>query len=147
MAKIRADLLVVAQGLAESRTKAQALILAGVVLDAQGRHIEKAGEQLAEDTVLRIQGEGIRYVSRGGMKMEGALKEFEVTIKDKICLDVGASTGGFTDCLLQHGARRVYALDVGYGQMAWSLSQDERVVVLDRTNIREAESDLIPEKC
>ena len=142
--KLRLDRLLVDRGLAESRERAQVLILAGRVL-VNGQKREKAGMLVAEDAVLRIIGEPLPFVSRGGLKLEAALKEFRITVEDKVALDVGASTGGFTDCLLQHGVKKVYAVDVGYGQMAWKLRQDHRVVTIERTNIREIDPSLLPE--
>lgn len=120
------------------------MILAGKVL-VNGQKIEKAGALVPEDADIRIIGKPLPYVSRGGLKLEAALKEFHISVKDKVVLDVGASTGGFTDCLLQHGCRKVYAVDVGYGQLAWKLRQDPRVISIERTNIREIEPQLIPE--
>ena len=145
--KERADILVVEQGLADSRTRAQALILAGAVIGPGDRRIEKPGEKLEEGAELRLKGQPLPYVSRGGLKLEAALNEFEIEVADAVCLDVGASTGGFTDCLLQRGAAKVYAVDVGYGQMAWALRQDPRVVVLERSNIRHLPAESIPEPC
>jgi len=133
------------RGLAESREKAQAIIIAGQVL-VNGQKQDKAGALVPEDADIRILGETLRYVSRGGLKLEAALREFHVSVEGKTALDVGASTGGFTDCLLQRGAAKVYAIDVGYGQMAWKLRQDPRVVVVERTNIREVEPSVIPER-
>ena len=115
--KLRLDRLLVDRGLAESRERAQVLIFAGQVL-VNGQKREKAGMLVAEDAILRIIGEKPPFVSRGGLKLDAALKEFRITVEDKVALDVGASTGGFTDCLLQHGVKKVYAVDVGYGQMA-----------------------------
>ncbi len=145
--KKRADILMVEQGLAPSRTKAQALILAGKLLGPNGEHIKKAGDSLFEDTELRLQGKSLDYVSRGGLKLEAPLDEFNIDVTHQTCLDIGASTGGFTDCLLQRGAEKVFAVDVGYGQMAWSLRQDPRVVVIERENIRTIDAALIPEPC
>jgi 23S rRNA (cytidine1920-2'-O)/16S rRNA (cytidine1409-2'-O)-methyltransferase len=142
--KIRIDRLLVLRGLAESREKAQAIILAGQVL-VNGQKQDKAGAAVPEDSELRILGDSLRYVSRGGLKLEAALREFAISTTGKVALDIGASTGGFTDCLLQQGARKVYAVDVGYGQMAWKLRQDPRVAVIERTNIRELDPALIPE--
>jgi 23S rRNA (cytidine1920-2'-O)/16S rRNA (cytidine1409-2'-O)-methyltransferase len=140
--KNRADVWLVERGLAESREKAKALIMAGVVL-AGTRRIDKAGDNLseAEAATLLLKGNAaIKYVSRGGLKLEKALDEFGINPGGMLALDVGASTGGFTDCLLQRGARKVIALDVGHSQLAWSLRQDERVYVLDKTNMRYVES-------
>lgn len=134
--KVRADILVVEQGLAPTRSKAQALILAGSIVTLDGMRIDKAGTALESSVELRLKGEPLRYVSRGGIKLEEALKEFQVDPTGRIAMDVGSSTGGFTDCLLQHGAAKVYAVDVGSNQLAWSLRSDVRVVSLEKTNIR-----------
>jgi len=142
--KIRLDRLLVARGFVESRERGHALILAGQVL-VNGQKQDKAGALVPEDAGIRILGEVIPYVSRGGLKLEGALKGFKISVKGKTALDVGASTGGFTDCLLQHGAEKVYAVDVGYGQLAWKLRQDPRVITIERVNIRDIASSLIPE--
>ena len=133
--KVRADLLVVRQGLAESRSKARALIMAGEVRVGTER-VEKPGQLLPADAVLRLKGSGLRYVSRGGLKLEAGLEAFRIDPTGQRCLDAGASTGGFTDCLLQHGAREVVAVDVGYGQLHHRLRQDPRVRVMERTNAR-----------
>ena len=133
--KIRLDKLLVDRGLAASRERAQALILAGKVL-VDNQKLEKAGVQVAEDAVIRLLGEDLRYVSRGGLKLERALDHWKIDVAGKVCLDVGASTGGFTDCLLQHGAARVIAIDTGYGQMDFKLRQDPRVRLLEKTNAR-----------
>ena len=129
--KVRVDLLLVERGLAPSRERAQALLLAGQVR-VNGTNMAKAGTQVATDSRIEIVGETLRYSSRGGLKLEGALKDFHVNPQDKVCLDVGSSTGGFTDCLLQNGARRVYAVDVTIDQLDWKLRQDSRVVTLER---------------
>jgi len=142
--KLRLDVLLAERGLAESREKAQAIIFAGQVL-VNGQKQDKAGASVPEDVEIRILGETLRYVGRGGLKLEAALKEFSVPVHGKIALDVGASTGGFTDCMLQHGSQKVYAVDVGYGQLAWKLRQDPRVVVIERVNIRDMAPSLIPE--
>jgi len=142
--KVRLDLLLVERGFAESREKAQAIIAAGQIL-VNGQKQDKAGAPVQEDADIRILGETLPYVGRGGLKLEAALKEFSIVVQGKTALDVGASTGGFTDCLLQHGAAKVYAVDVGYGQMAWKIRQDPRVVVIERTNIRDMDVALIPE--
>ena len=141
--KLRLDELVVARGLAETRTKAQALILAGRVL-VDDRPADKPGGRFAEDAALRLRGEERRYVSRGGEKLAGALADLGVSITGKRCLDVGASTGGFTDCLLQHGAAHVIALDVGYGQLDVRLRSDPRVSVIERVNAREMTAQHVP---
>ena len=145
--RCRADVLLVAQGLAPTRARAQALILAGAVLADNGFRVEKPGSLMLTSATLRLKGEPLPYVSRGGLKLAAALKTFAVQPVGLTCLDVGASTGGFTDCLLQHGARRVYAIDVGYGQLAWSLRQDPRVTVIERCNVRTAPAEQIPELC
>ncbi len=142
--RVRLDRLLAERGFAESREKAQALIFAGQVL-VQEQKIDKAGALVPQDAEIRILGEVLPYVSRGGLKLERALEEFRVSIPGKTALDIGASTGGFTDCLLQHGCAKVYAVDVGYGQIAWKLRQDPRVVVIERTNIRAMEPSVIPE--
>lgn len=133
--KLRADQLLVTRGLAESRAKAQALILAGQVY-AGDRKIAKAGDLLDAEAEIQLKGKEHPWVSRGGMKLAHALEHFALTLRDPVVLDVGASTGGFTDVALHHGAARVYAVDVGHGQLAWKLRQDPRVVVLERTNAR-----------
>jgi 23S rRNA (cytidine1920-2'-O)/16S rRNA (cytidine1409-2'-O)-methyltransferase len=142
--KVRIDRLLVDRGLVESRERGHALILAGQIL-VNGQKQDKAGALVPEDAELRILGEVIPYVSRGGLKLAAALKEFGLSADGKIALDVGASTGGFTDCLLQHGAKKVYAVDVGYGQMAWKIRQDPRVTTIERVNIRAIEPALVPE--
>ena len=145
MAKERLDKLLFHLGLVTSRERARALILAGqVIVDEQ--RIDKAGTQVSLDADIRIKGEDLRYVSRGGLKLEKALQEFDPQVQDCVALDVGASTGGFTDCLLQHGARRVFAVDVGYGQLAWKLREDERVVNMERCNIRHLNPEQLPER-
>jgi 23S rRNA (cytidine1920-2'-O)/16S rRNA (cytidine1409-2'-O)-methyltransferase len=133
--KIRLDLLLVDRGICQTRERARALIMSGAVLVGETK-MDKAGDLVSPDTEIRIEGEDNPYVSRGGLKLKGALTAFDINVKDLIALDVGASTGGFTDCLLQEGARKVYAIDVGYGQLAWKLRTEERVVNLERTNIR-----------
>ena len=140
----RADQCLVDQGLAESRSKAQALIMAGVVY-AGTRRVAKPGENIAVDAELTVKGRDHPWVSRGGLKLERGLSEFGIDPTGLTCLDIGASTGGFTHVLLHHGAARVYAVDVGHGQLAWSLRQDDRVVVLERTNARSLNSGDIAE--
>jgi 23S rRNA (cytidine1920-2'-O)/16S rRNA (cytidine1409-2'-O)-methyltransferase len=142
--KIRLDKLLVDRRLAASRERAQALILAGKVL-VDEQKLEKAGAQVAEDAVIRLLGEDLKYVSRGGLKLERALEHWHIDVTGKVCLDVGASTGGFTDCLLQHGASRVIAIDTGYGQMDFKLRQDPRVRLLEKVNARYVTSDVIVE--
>lgn len=134
----RIDVLLVERGLCESRARAQARILAGEVLVGEQR-VDKPGTRVPVDADIRLKGEGLPYVSRGGLKLEAALDELGIDVEGAVCVDVGASTGGFTDVLLRRGARRVYAIDVGYGQLAWSLRQDPRVLCLERTNIRHLE--------
>jgi 23S rRNA (cytidine1920-2'-O)/16S rRNA (cytidine1409-2'-O)-methyltransferase len=142
--KPRLDRLLVERGLAASRQRAAALILGGRVT-VEGRRAEKAAQQVAPDARLEVLEEDEGYVSRGGLKLAGALDAFSLTVAGLVAMDVGASTGGFTHCLLRRGARRVYAVDVGYGQLAWRLRQDARVVVLERTNVRHLEREQIPE--
>ncbi len=135
MAKMRLDIYLTEEGLASSRSAAQAMIMAGDVY-IDGQKAMKAGEAVKGTERIEVRGKAARYVSRGGLKLEKALKVFPITLDEKVCMDIGASTGGFTDCMLQNGAARVYSVDVGYGQLAWKLRQDERVVNLERTNIR-----------
>ncbi|MGD8191534.1 TlyA family RNA methyltransferase [Brevibacillus ginsengisoli] len=135
MRKERIDVLLVEKGLCETREKAKAAVMAGLVYVGTER-CDKPGTKLPEDVALTVKGEVHPYVSRGGLKLEKAIREFGVDLQEKVMMDIGASTGGFTDCALQHGARLVYAIDVGYGQLAWSLRQDSRVVVMERTNFR-----------
>lgn len=132
---MRLDKLLVERGFAPTRARAQALIMTGNVL-VEEEVIDKAGALIAPDRVIRLRGDKNPYVSRGGLKLKGALEYFGITVRGLVALDVGASTGGFTDCLLQEGAARVYALDVGYGQLAWKLREDKRVIVIERMNIR-----------
>jgi 23S rRNA (cytidine1920-2'-O)/16S rRNA (cytidine1409-2'-O)-methyltransferase len=133
--KERVDVLLVERGLCETREKAKRAIMAGTVYTNELR-LEKPGEKIFSDSPLQVKGKEMPYVSRGGLKLEKALKYFQVDVKDKLMLDIGASTGGFTDCALQNGARHCYALDVGYNQLAWKIRQDERVTVMERTNFR-----------
>ena len=133
--KIRLDQYLVQHGLIQSRERAKALIMSGVVF-VNEQKVDKAGEMIKEDAKVEVRGHDIGYVSRGGLKLEKAMQCFPLTPKGKVCMDIGASTGGFTDCMLQNGAVKVYAVDVGYGQLAWSLRTDERVVNMERTNIR-----------
>jgi len=141
----RADLALVERGLAPSRARAQALILAGRVFSGEKR-VDKAGDSIAADAPLDVRGGDHPWVSRGGLKLAHALAHFALDPSGRICLDVGASTGGFTDVLLAGGAARVYAVDVGHGQLAWKLRNDPRVVVLERTNARNLTADLVPER-
>ena len=135
MAKIRLDTYITEQGLAPSREKAKALIMAGVVF-VDNQKEDKAGTMISETQKVEVRGGELKYVSRGGLKLEKAIDTFDVFLTDKVCMDIGASTGGFTDCMLQNGAVKVFAVDVGYGQLAWKLRCDERVVNMERTNIR-----------
>lgn len=145
MKKERLDVLLVERGLAETREKAKRAVMAGLVYTNEMR-LDKPGEKVGVDIPLLIKGNALPYVSRGGLKLEKALKFFDVDIEDKVLLDIGASTGGFTDCALQNGAKMSYALDVGYNQLAWKLRQDERVIVMERTNFRYVTtSDLVGE--
>ncbi len=143
--KLRLDKLLVDRGLAGSRERAQALILAGKVL-VNEQKLEKAGAQVEGEAVIRLLGEDLKYVSRGGLKLERALEHWHIDVAGKVCLDVGASTGGFTDCLLQHGAARVIAIDTGYGQMDFKLREDSRVRLLEKTNARYLTDEGIGEK-
>lgn len=144
MAKIRADQLLVERGLAESRSRAQALIMAGLVFVAE-RKLAKAGEMLAEDAVLDVRGKDHPWVSRGGLKLDHGLQHFGIDVTGAVALDVGSSTGGFTDVLLTRGAAKVYAVDVGTNQLAWKLRQDPRVIVLEQLNARALTAEHIPE--
>ncbi|MCI6253732.1 TlyA family RNA methyltransferase [Eubacterium coprostanoligenes] len=143
--KTRLDVAVFEQGYAPSREKAKAIIMAGIVY-VNNQKVDKAGFELKEGDVLEVRGKTLQYVSRGGLKLEKAMQEFPITLEGKICMDVGASTGGFTDCMLQNGAVKVYSVDVGYGQLAWKLRTDERVVNLERTNFRYATREQIPDE-
>ena len=133
--KVRLDVLVHSLGLCESRERARAVIMAGQVYIDNIKH-DKAGDMVPEDCTPEIRGETLHYVSRGGLKLEKAMREFPIELVGRVCMDIGASTGGFTDCMLQNGAAKVYSVDVGYGQLAWKLRGDERVVNMERTNIR-----------
>ena len=133
--KERLDVLLVNRGLAPSREKAKTMIMEGNVFVNNNRE-DKAGSTFPDDCNIEIHGKTLQYVSRGGLKLEKAMKHFDITMDGKVCMDIGASTGGFTDCMLQNGAKKVYAVDVGYGQFAWKLRQDERVVCMEKTNIR-----------
>lgn len=143
--KKRIDTLLVEKQFIQSRQRAKALIMAGKVL-VNHMLCDKPGTRFSEDIEITLKGDDLRYVSRGGLKLEAALKANRIDCSGMACLDVGASTGGFTDCLLKHGADRVFAVDVGYGQLAWSLRQDDRVVVIERTNIRKMDPALITRK-
>lgn len=133
--KQRLDVLLVEKGLAPSREKAKAIIMAGIVY-VDGNKEDKAGTTFPENAVIEVKGKTLPYVSRGGLKLEKAMQKFPITLNGKVCMDVGSSTGGFTDCMLQNGAVKVYAIDVGHGQLAWKLRNDERVVCMEKTNIR-----------
>jgi 23S rRNA (cytidine1920-2'-O)/16S rRNA (cytidine1409-2'-O)-methyltransferase len=143
--KLRLDRLLVDRGLVPSRERAQALILAGRIL-VNEQKAEKPGHQVTEDAAVRLLGQDLRYVSRGGLKLEAALKHWKIDLSGRFCLDVGASTGGFTDCMLQHGAAHVLAVDTGYGQIAESLRRDPRVTLMERTNARKLEPGGLPER-
>ncbi len=143
--KQRLDVLLVNQGLAESREKAKAIIMSGNVL-VDGQREDKAGSMFDEKVQITLKGTPLKYVSRGGLKLEKALASYEVTVEGKVCMDVGSSTGGFTDCMLQNGAAKVYAVDVGTNQLAWKLRQDERVISMEKTNIRYLTPDQIDDR-
>ena len=142
--KQRLDVALVERGLIASREKAKVVIMEGLVY-VNGQKSDKAGAQVKDDDKIEVRGETLRYVSRGGKKLEKAMQCFPLTPNGKVCMDIGASTGGFTDCMLQNGAVKVYAVDVGYGQLAWSLRTDERVVNMERTNIRNVTLDMLAE--
>ena len=142
--KIRLDQYLCQNGLAQSRERAKALIMAGVVF-VNEQKCDKAGDMIPEDAKVEVRGHDIGYVSRGGLKLEKAMQVFPVHPAGKVCMDIGASTGGFTDCMLQNGATKVYAVDVGYGQLAWSLRTDARVINMERTNIRNVTPDMLAE--
>ena len=143
--KTRLDLLLTERGLQESRQKAQATIMSGLVF-VNGQRVDKPGTAVPNDAPIEIRGNTLKYVSRGGLKLEKAMAEFPIDLHGCICGDIGASTGGFTDCMLQNGAVKVYAVDVGYGQLAWSLRTDERVVNMERTNIRNVKPEDLAEQ-
>ena len=143
--KIRLDQYLCQNELVQSRERAKALIMSGIVF-VNNQKADKAGEMIAEDATVEVRGHDIGYVSRGGLKLEKAMKVFPMTPNGKVCMDIGASTGGFTDCMLQNGATKVYAVDVGYGQLAWSLRSDERVVNMERTNIRHVTPDMLADQ-
>ena len=133
--KERLDILLVEKGICESREKAKTNIMAGLIF-VDGQRVDKAGEKVKVDADIIFKGEKLKYVSRGGLKLEKAMNIFGIDLTDKVCMDIGASTGGFTDCMLQNNASKVFAVDVGYGQFAWKLRTDERVVCMEKTNIR-----------
>jgi len=141
--KTRLDVLLVERGLQENRQKAQATIMSGLVF-VDGQRVDKAGTAVLPEASVEIRGHTLRYVSRGGLKLEKAMTTFGLTLEGKVCADIGASTGGFTDCMLQNGAQKVYAVDVGYGQLDWKLRNDPRVVCMERTNARYLTREQIP---
>ncbi len=143
--KLRLDVALVERGFCESREKAKALIMAGIVF-VNNQKSDKAGNNIKPDDVIEVRGETLKYVSRGGLKLEKAMSSFGLRLDGFVCADIGASTGGFTDCMLQNGAQKVYAIDVGYGQLAWKLRTDDRVVNLERTNFRYVTREQIPEE-
>ena len=143
--KERLDVLLVNLGYAPSREKAKAVIMSGCVY-VNGQKEDKAGTMFDTYAAIEVRGNSLKYVSRGGLKLEKAMEEFSIALDQKTCMDVGASTGGFTDCMLQNGATKVYAVDVGYGQLAWSLRSDERVVNMERTNIRHVTPDMLADQ-
>ena len=143
--KERLDLVLVEKGFFSSRERARASIMAGTVF-VDGQMIDKAGTKIDPASPIEVREEDLRYVSRGGLKLEKALASFPIDLEGKVCVDIGASTGGFTDCMLQNGAVRVYAIDVGYGQLDWKLRNDERVINIERTNVRYMDPETIPEK-
>ncbi len=137
--KKRADVVLFEKGLVASREKAKRVIMEGIVYLGTER-IDKPGQKIDEEAEIIVKSNPIKYVSRGGLKLEKSIEKFELSIEDKTCMDIGASTGGFTDCMLKHGAKKVFAVDVGYGQLDWKLRNDDRVVVMERTNIRNVTS-------
>ena len=142
--KQRLDVMLVEQGFAQSREKAKAIIMSGIVF-VDGQKEDKAGSTFEETVKIEVRGNTLKYVSRGGLKLEKAMEEFGLTLDNKICMDVGASSGGFTDCMLQNGAVKVFSIDVGHGQLAWKLRNDERVVCMERTNMRYVTQEDIPD--
>lgn len=143
--KLRLDVALVEKGFAESREKAKALIMAGIVY-VNNQKSDKAGTTLKPDDIIEVRGDTLKYVSRGGLKLEKAVNSFMLNLDGFVCADIGASTGGFTDCMLQNGAVKVYSIDVGYGQLAWKLRTDERVVNLERTNFRYVTKEQVPDE-
>lgn len=143
--KTRLDVLLVERGLMESRQKAQATIMSGLVF-VGGQRVDKPGAPVGQEAAVEIRGNTLRYVSRGGLKLEKAMEIWPIQLAGAVCMDVGASTGGFTDCMLQNGAAKVYAVDVGYGQLAWKLRSDSRVICLERTNARYLSHEEVPEE-
>lgn len=142
--KQRLDVLLVERGFAVSREKAKAVIMAGIVY-VEGQKEDKAGSTFEETVNIEVRGNTLKYVSRGGLKLEKAMEQFDLSLDGKTCMDVGASTGGFTDCMLQNGAKKVFSIDVGHGQLAWKLRNDERVVCLERTNMRYVTNEQVPD--
>ena len=145
MGKIRLDVLLVERGLQESRQKAQAVIMSGHVF-VNGQRLDKPGTAVDPSAQVEVRDNPLKYVSRGGLKLEKAMSLWPIRLEGAVCMDIGASTGGFTDCMLQNGAEKVYAVDVGYGQLAWKLRSDPRVVCLERTNARYLSHELVPEE-
>ena len=143
--KTRLDIALFERGFAESREKAKALIMAGIVY-VNNQKSDKAGNTVKPDDIIEVRGETLKYVSRGGLKLEKAMKSFNISLENCICADIGASTGGFTDCMLQNGAKKVYSIDVGYGQLAWKLRTDKRVINLERTNFRYVTREQVPDE-
>ncbi len=145
MGKERLDCALVSRGFAESREKAKAIIMSGIVY-VNNQKCDKAGDTVKPDDNIEVRGETLKYVSRGGLKLEKAMKSFTISLDNCVCADIGASTGGFTDCMLQNGAKKVYSIDVGYGQLAWKLRTDERVINLERTNFRYVTREQVPDE-
>ena len=145
MVKERLDCALVNRGFAESREKAKAIIMSGIVY-VNNQKCDKAGDTIKPDDNIEVRGETLKYVSRGGLKLEKAMKSFNISLDNCVCADIGASTGGFTDCMLQNGAKKVFSIDVGYGQLAWKLRTDERVINLERTNFRYVTREQVPDE-
>ena len=143
--KIRLDQYIFEEGYAPSRRRAQALIMSGIVF-VNNQKADKAGTMIKDTDIVEVRGKDLKYVSRGGLKLEKAINEYGLELTDRVCMDIGASTGGFTDCMLQNGAKKVYAVDVGYGQLAWKLRSDERVKNMEKTNIRNVTEEMLDEK-
>ncbi|BCB97189.1 TlyA family rRNA (cytidine-2'-O)-methyltransferase [Dissulfurispira thermophila] len=143
--KSRLDKILVDRGIVQSRERAQALIMEGRIF-VEGIPITKSGVMVEDSAAIEVRGEDIHYVSRGGIKLEAAIKHFNISMEEKIAMDIGSSTGGFTDCMLQHGVKKVYCIDVGYGQLAWKLRNDPRVILIERTNIRYLGREKIPDE-
>ena len=143
--KTRLDVALVERGLMQSRERAKAVIMSGIVY-VNNQKADKPGQDVADSDLIEVRGDTLRYVSRGGLKLEKAMQVFPIKLQNAVCGDIGASTGGFTDCMLQNGAQRVYSVDVGYGQLAWSLRNDPRVVNLERTNARYLDHEKVPDE-